>query len=115
MVPLGRQLIDMGFDVVATRGTAKAMQQAGLEVRLINKVLQGRPHVVDAMKNGEIALVINTTEGSQAVKDSYTLRRTALTERIPYYTTVAGAKAAVQAIETLLTGGLEVMPLQSYT
>ncbi len=115
MVPLGRQLIDMGFDVVATRGTAKAMQQAGLEVRLINKVLEGRPHVVDAMKNGAIALVINTTEGSQAVKDSYTLRRTALTERIPYYTTVAGAKAAVQAIETLLTGGLEVMPLQSYT
>ena len=115
MVPLGRQLIDMGFDLVATGGTAKAMQQAGLDVRLINKVLEGRPHIVDAMKNGEIALVINTTEGSQAVKDSYTLRRTALTERIPYYTTVAGAKAAVQAIETLLTGGLEVMPLQSYT
>ena len=115
VVDLGRQLIDLGFEVVATRGTAKAMQQAGLDVRLINKVLEGRPHIVDAMKNGEIDLVINTTEGNQAIKDSYTLRRTALTERIPYYTTVAGAKAAVQAIDTLASGGLEVTPLQSYT
>ena len=115
MVDVTRQLIGLDFEVIATRGTAQALRQAGLDVRLINKVLEGRPHIVDAMKNGEIALVINTTEGTQAIKDSYSLRRTALTERIPYYTTVAGAKAAVQAIATLATGSLEVAPLQSYT
>jgi len=77
-------------------------------------VLEGRPHIVDAMKNGDIQLVFNTTDGSQAVADSFTLRRTALTHGIPYYTTAAGARAAVMAIARLREGSLDVAPLQSY-
>ncbi len=109
-----RALLEMGFKVIATGGTASFLQDQGLEVERINKVLQGRPHIVDAMKNGEVALVFNTTEGAQSIADSYELRRTALIHRIPYYTTVAGARAAVDAIRTLRDGSLDVAPLQSY-
>ena len=109
-----RQLLGMGFDIVATRGTARYLQAAGLEVRVVNKVLEGRPHIVDAMKNGEIALVFNTTDGAQALADSASIRRTALQMKIPYYTTMAGAAAATQAIASLKAGSLEVAPLQSY-
>jgi carbamoyl-phosphate synthase large subunit len=109
------QLIAMGFDIVATRGTAKFLQAAGLPVRTINKVLEGRPHIVDAMKDGEIALVFNTTEGAQSLADSLSIRRTALQMKIPYYTTMAGAVAATQAIASLKSGSLEVAPLQSYS
>ena len=91
------------------------MGDLGIRVTAVNKVLEGRPHIVDRMKNGEIHLVFNTTEGSQAIRDSFLLRRTALTQRIPYYTTVAGAKAAVQAIVALRAGSLEVTPLQAYS
>ena len=80
----------------------------------INKVQDGRPHCVDAMINGEIQLVINTTEGAAAIEDSYSIRRTALINSIPYYTTIAGAEACVGAIEALERGGLEVTPLQAY-
>ena len=80
----------------------------------MNKVLEGRPHIVDAMKSGEVQLVFNTTEGAQAIADSFSLRRTALADGIPYYTTVAGARAAVAAIAALTSGDLEVAPLQSY-
>jgi carbamoyl-phosphate synthase large subunit len=76
--------------------------------------VEGRPHIVDAMTEGTIQLVINTTEGAQAIADSFSLRRTALTNSIPYYTTVAGARAAVAAIEALRRGALEVAPLQAY-
>jgi len=110
-----RKLIAMGFRLVATRGTAAFLTAAGVEVAVVNKVLEGRPHIVDRMKNGEIHLVFNTSEGTQAVRDSYELRRTALTQRIPYYTTVAGARAAVQGIAALRAGSLEVAPLQSYS
>ncbi len=109
------QLIGMGFDVVATRGTARYLRAAGLEVRVINKVLEGRPHIVDAMKNGEIALVFNTTDGAQALSDSASIRRTALQMKIPYYTTLAGAAAVTLAINSLKSGSLEVAPLQSYS
>ncbi len=108
------RLVDLGFEVLATAGTADFLESRGLEVRRINKVMDGRPHIVDAMKNGDVDLVFNTTEGAQAVSDSYTLRRAALTLSISYYTTVAGARAAVQAIGRLRVGGLEVAPLQSY-
>src|SRR5258706_8278107 len=108
------QLIAMGFDIVATRGTAKFLQASGLPVRLINKVLEGRPHIVDAMKNGEISLVFNTTDGAQALTDSASIRKTALAMKIPYCTTMAGAAAVTQAIESLRSGSLEVAPLQSY-
>ncbi|WP_029013978.1 carbamoyl-phosphate synthase large subunit [Niveispirillum irakense] len=114
MVPVARSLTDMGFKVIATRGTAKFLADAGIAVTAINKVLEGQPHIVDEMINGAVQLVFNTVEGPQAMSDSFSLRRTALTNNIPYYTTVAGAEAAVEAISGLKTGNLEVAPLQSY-
>jgi carbamoyl-phosphate synthase large subunit len=108
------KLSEMGFRILATRGTGALLRAAGIEVELVNKVLEGRPHIVDRMLSGEVQLVFNTTEGAQAIADSFSLRRTALTNNIPYYTTVAGAKAAVQAIVALKTGSLEVAALQSY-
>ncbi|MCZ6591955.1 MAG: carbamoyl-phosphate synthase large subunit [Alphaproteobacteria bacterium] len=114
MIELARRLSDLGFGVVATQGTARFLTEAGINAETINKVLEGRPHIVDAMANDEIDLVFNTTEGVQSIADSYSLRRTALTLHIPYYTTVAGARAALLAIEAMSAGGLEVAPLQSY-
>ena len=114
IVAPARRLAELGFSILATRGTAQALEAADIPVRLVNKVLEGRPHIVDAMKNGEVQLVFNTTEGAQAISDSFSLRRAALTARIPYYTTVAGARAAVEAIAALAAGRLEVQPLQSY-
>jgi carbamoyl-phosphate synthase large subunit len=110
-----REMVALGFEIIATRGTADALEAAGLPVKRINKVLEGRPHVVDALKNGEIHLVFNTTDGAQALTDSMSIRRTALTMKVPYYTTMAGAAAAAQAIAALQTGSLEVAPLQSYS
>ncbi len=109
-----RRLVEMGFALIATRGTAEALRQAGIEVESVNKVIEGRPHIVDRMLSGEVQLVVNTSEGAQSIADSFSLRRTALTNEIPYYTTVAGARAAVQAIHALRTGSLEVAPVQSY-
>jgi carbamoyl-phosphate synthase large subunit len=114
MVEPCRRLAAMGFALVATGGTGRFLQAAGLEVEMVNKVLEGRPHIVDRMLSGEVQLIFNTTEGAQAIADSFSLRRTALTIGIPYYTTVAGARAAVQAIAALRAGSLEVAPLQSY-
>jgi len=107
-------LIGQGFAVIATSGTAQRLRAAGLEVERVNKVLEGRPHVVDAMKNGQVHLVINTTEGAQSLRDSFSIRRAALQHNIVYYTTIAGARAAIQAIGALKTQPLEVFPLQSY-
>jgi carbamoyl-phosphate synthase large subunit len=109
-----RQLAAWGFELVATRGTARTLGEAGVPVGSVNKVQEGRPDIVDEMRSGRIQLVFNTTEGAQAIADSFSLRRTALTHGIPYYTTVAGARAAVQAIGALREGCLEVAPLQSY-
>jgi carbamoyl-phosphate synthase large subunit len=109
-----RKLIAMGFKIIATGGTATHLQAQGLAVARINKVYEGRPHIVDAMKDGAVDLVFNTTEGSQALKDSLSIRRTALMLKIPYYTTVAGSLAAVQAIQALRTTTLGVVPLQGY-
>jgi carbamoyl-phosphate synthase large subunit len=114
MVGPCRRLAEMGFALIATGGTAALLRQAGLAVEVINKVLEGRPHIVDRMLSGGVQLVFNTTEGAQAIADSFSLRRTALTHNIPYYTTVAGARAAVQAIAALKAGNLEVASLQSY-
>ncbi len=114
MVSLARRLLSVGFELVATYGTAAHLDDNGIKVKTVNKVLEGRPHIVDSMKNNEIQLVFNTSEGKQSVADSFTLRRMALTAKIPYYTTVAGARAVVGAIEALVRGGLEVAPLQSY-
>jgi len=113
-VSMARRLAEMGFRIVATRGTAARIREAGIPCQVVNKVLEGRPHCVDAMKSGEIQLVINTTGGGQSVADSFDIRRSALTLGIPHYTTVAGARAAVHAIAALKAGTLDVAPLQSY-
>src|ERR1700736_2271767 len=105
-----RQLVQMGFTLVATNGTAQVLADQGLAVACINKGSAGHPHIVDLMLSGGVHLVFNTTEGAQAIADSFSLRRTALTTDIPYYTTVAGARAAVQAIAALRAGSLEVAP-----
>jgi carbamoyl-phosphate synthase large subunit len=113
-VSMARRLSEMGFRIVATRGTAARIREAGVECQVINKVLEGRPHCVDAIKSGEIQLVINTTGGGQSVADSFDIRRSALTHGIPHYTTAAGARAAVHAIAALKAGTLDVAPLQAY-
>ena len=113
-VAVARRLIDMGFAIVATRGTAARLREAGLPVRMVNKVLEGRPHCVDAICSGEVQMVINTASGPQTVTDSFDIRRSALTHGLPHYTTIAGARAAAHAIAALKSGALEVAPLQAY-
>ena len=98
---LAERLIELGFKIFATRGTAAALEKNHIPVKIVNKVLEGRPHIVDSMTNDEIDLVINTTEGNQSIADSYSLRRTALTQNIPYYTTIAGANAALLVIQSM--------------
>ena len=100
--------------MIATGGTQRFLVARGLDVAPVNKVLEGRPHCVDALVNGDIQLVINTTDGAQAITDSFSIRRTAVTNNVPHYTTMTGAAAAVEAIEALGTAGLEVAPLQAY-
>ncbi|HEY9233755.1 MULTISPECIES: carbamoyl-phosphate synthase large subunit [Phenylobacterium] len=107
-------LLGQGFKVLATAGTASYLSEQGLEVSPIKKVLEGRPHIVDAMKNGEVQLVFNTTEGKQSLADSFEIRRTALMMKTPYFTTAAGALAAAQAIVATVEDTLDVRPLQSY-
>ncbi len=114
IVPLARKLSEMGFRIIATGGTKRVLESAGIACEKINKVLEGRPHIVDAMKNGEVDIVFNTTEGAKALADSFSIRRTALLYHIPYYTTLAGARAITRAIEALRAGILTVAPLQSY-
>jgi carbamoyl-phosphate synthase large subunit len=111
---LARRLHDMGFSILATRGTAARIRDAGLPVAVVNKVLEGRPHCVDAIRSGEVQLVINTASGPQSIADSFAIRRSALTHGVPHYTTMAGARAATHAIAALKAGTLEVAPLQSY-
>ncbi len=109
-----RLLLAQGFKVLATGGTATYLADQGLAVERVRKVLEGRPHIVDAMKNGGVQLVFNTTEGKQSLADSYEIRRSALMMKIPYFTTSAGALAAAQAITAMANGPLDVRPLQSY-
>jgi carbamoyl-phosphate synthase large subunit len=113
-VNVARRLVDLGFSIRATRGTAARLREAGLPVTVVNKVLEGRPHCVDAIRSGEVQLVINTASTPQSVADSFEIRRSALTHFVPHFTTIAGARAAVHAIAALKTGTLEVAPLQSY-
>ncbi|MGI9504047.1 MAG: carbamoyl-phosphate synthase large subunit, partial [Geminicoccaceae bacterium] len=111
---LGRELLGGGYSLLATRGTATMLEKEGLEVQAINKVYEGHPHVVDLIQAGSVSLVLNTTEGEKAIKDSYTLRQAALRHRVPYCTTVAGARAAVHAMVGSSLRELDVTPLQSY-
>ena len=109
-----RLLATLGFKITATGGTARYLESEGVRALRVNKVSEGRPHVVDLIKNGEIQLVLNTTEGAQALADSRSLRRAALLHKVPYYTTLAGAIAASQGIKAYLAGDLEVRALQDY-
>ena len=114
LVEIARRLVNLGFSLVATHGTAMHLRNHGLLVKGINKVLEGRPHCVDAMDNHEIQLVINTTEGTQAIQDSQSLRRAALMNNIAYQTTLRGARAALEAIAVAKRGDIRVAPLQKY-
>ncbi|HEV7159520.1 MAG TPA: carbamoyl-phosphate synthase large subunit [Caulobacteraceae bacterium] len=109
-----RLLLARGFRILATGGTQQFLTDVGLDAAPVKKVLEGRPHIVDAMKNGDVQLVFNTTEGRQSLEDSFSLRRTALMMKIPYYTTATGALAGAQAIIALMDGALEVRPLQAH-
>ena len=115
MIEPARVLVMLGFEILATGGTAKTFKDAGVPVRKVNKVFEGRPHIVDLMKNGEVQLIFNTTEGRQSHLDSYSIRRTALEMKIPCYTTASAARAAVMSIRRIGEGALEPQPLQSYS
>jgi len=115
--PVATQLIALGFEVLCTRGTGEYLQKLGVNVTIVNKVREGRPHVVDFMKDGKIAMVFNTTEGVESIADSSSIRRSALMSKVPYSTTMAGARAMVMAIASLKEAGhagLGVTPLQDY-
>ncbi|MDE0159905.1 MAG: carbamoyl-phosphate synthase large subunit [Candidatus Dadabacteria bacterium] len=114
MLDIAQRLSDTGFDIMATGGTSEFLNKNGIFSRTVNKVKQGRPHIVDHLKNGEVQLVINTTFGKKEIAQSYSIRRTALVNNVPYFTTLAGAVAGVSAIEALVRIGLDVKALQSY-
>jgi carbamoyl-phosphate synthase large subunit len=109
-----RILDSLGFQVIATGGTQRYLVEKGIPAEKINKVAEGRPHIVDRIRNGGVQLVFNTTEGAIALADSRSLRRAALLHKVPYYTTLSGAVAAAQGIKAYLGGDLEVRALQSY-
>tara|TARA_X000000950_G_scaffold29180_1_gene31527 strand:- start:24098 stop:27301 length:3204 start_codon:yes stop_codon:yes gene_type:complete len=115
IVPLAAELLELGFKILATSGTCKLLEENGLTVTQVNKVLEGRPHIVDAMKDATVELVINTTEGEQSLADSKSIRRTALEMKIPYFTTIAAAEAAISGIKAVRAGPLDVRSLQDYT
>jgi carbamoyl-phosphate synthase large subunit len=114
LLPSLKMLSELGFKLIATSGTLRYLKEQGLPAEKINKVLEGRPHIVDAITNGQVQLVFNTTEGAQALADSRSLRRAALLHKVPYYTTLSGAVAAAQGIKAYLAGDLEVRALQQY-
>jgi carbamoyl-phosphate synthase large subunit len=115
IVPVAKRLAELGFSLIATAGTAKLLSRQGMTVEMIAKVAEGfRPNIVDLMKSGEIALVLNTPEDGRARKDSSIIRRTAVMQNVPHYTTVDGAQAAVSGIEALLKGEISVRSLQEY-
>jgi carbamoyl-phosphate synthase large subunit len=111
---IAKKLSDLGFKIYATRGTAKILANSGIDTFLVNKVSEGRPHVVDMIKNGEIHLIINTPSGRKPKNDEVLIRAGAVQYKIPYTTTISGAQAVVNAIETMKKGDLRVKPLQDY-
>ncbi|MBN7757520.1 carbamoyl-phosphate synthase large subunit [Nitratireductor aquimarinus] len=114
VLPAVKRLADAGWHVLATGGTARFLRENGIEAEKINKVLEGRPHIEDAIRNRQVQLVFNSTDGQKAMSDSKSLRRATLMQKVPYYTTMAGAEAVAEAILALKAGSLEVRPLQSY-
>jgi carbamoyl-phosphate synthase large subunit len=114
ILPAAQQLADLGFTIIATGGTQKYLADAGVAVTRVNKVAEGRPHIVDRIVDGEVALIINTTEGWQSLKDSQSIRASALSSRVPYFTTAAASVAAASAIAAMRSAKLEVRSLQDY-
>ncbi|MDE2042765.1 MAG: carbamoyl phosphate synthase large subunit, partial [Alphaproteobacteria bacterium] len=114
ILPGVKLLAAHGFKIIATGGTADYLEGEGVPVSRVNKVAQGRPHIVDKIVDGEIALIFNTTEGWQSLQDSQSIRRSALMGKVPYFTTASGSVAAAQAIVALERAPLEVFSLQSY-
>jgi len=106
--------VAQGFRIIATSGTQKYLAEAGLPVEAVNKVAEGRPHIVDKIVDGEIALIFNTTEGWQSLQDSQSIRKSALSGKVPYFTTAAASVAAAQAIAAQRGSQLEVRSLQDY-
>ncbi|MDD1648976.1 MAG: carbamoyl-phosphate synthase large subunit [Methylococcaceae bacterium] len=109
VIPIARDLIAKGFKLVATRGTARSLEAAGIDCTIVNKVYEGRPHVVDMIKNGELQFIINTTEGKQAIADSFTIRRQALQDQITYTTTISGAWATCSALGAFGAGDVNCL------
>ena len=114
VLPAARLLVENGFKIIATGGTQRYLASKGVKAQKVNKVLEGRPHIVDAMTNGDVQLVLNTTDGRSALKDSKSIRRAALMNKIPYYTTLPASLAAARAIAAYKHGELTVKPLQDY-
>ncbi|HZU52194.1 MAG TPA: carbamoyl-phosphate synthase large subunit, partial [Sphingomicrobium sp.] len=112
--PAVEKLVELGFSIIATSGTAAHLKAQGLPVEIVNKVAQGRPHIVDRLLDGDVAIVFNTTEGWQSLRDSHSIRTTALNKKVPYFTTAAASVAAARAIEAIRGRALEVASLQSY-
>ncbi len=113
-LPIARRLVENGFSLIATQGTANFLRNAGIAVESVNKVAEGSPHVVDAIRDGKVSLVINTIDGARSIEDSFSIRRSALECRVPYATTIAGAGAVAEGIAQLRCGLLNVRPLQEY-
>jgi len=114
ILPAVQELVAQGFRIIATSGTQRYLADAGLPVELVNKVAEGRPHIVDKIIDGDVALIFNTTEGWQSHQDSQSIRASALTAKVPYFTTAAASVAAAQAIAALRGSQLEVRSLQDY-
>jgi carbamoyl-phosphate synthase large subunit len=114
ILPAVKRIAGLGFKVLATGGTQRFLAENGVEAQKINKVLEGRPHIEDAIRNRQVQLVFNTTDSQKAVSDSKSIRRATLMQKVPYYTTLSGAAAVAEAIAALKAGNLEVRPLQEY-
>jgi carbamoyl-phosphate synthase large subunit len=114
VVPIARRLAGAGFRLLATRGTAVHLRAGGLEVETVNKVSDGGPHIVDALRRGDVALVVNTPAGADSQRDAFQIRRAALECRVPYFTTLAAAAAAAEGIELMAAGPFAVLPLQEH-
>jgi carbamoyl-phosphate synthase large subunit len=114
MVEVVRRLVGLGFEVLATAGTAAFMRQRGLAATPVRKVLEGRPSIVDRIIDGDVHFVVNTTAGRKEISDSYSIRRETLMKRLPYFTTLTGARAAVEAMEAARKGAPAVRSIQEY-
>ena len=109
-----KRLIKLGFKLVCTKGTGKFLMTEKINVSFVNKVIEGRPHIVDMIKNKDISLIFNTTEGNQSISDSFSLRQAALHTNVPYYTTISGCNAVLLALENINKNKLSIKSLQSY-